>query len=125
MEGREKQRIEHLLDDWGRWVKQGRTWPNTLGYPRQTMEARVMSNEIGSRSMPSRSKVPRRTIWDERITKVDQICNRMPPDLRTVVKARYVERLSVRDIAVCSHQSKNTIEKSCAEAIAWVGGAMA
>ena len=124
MNRRERMRIEGLLSDWGAWVRQGRTWPNTLGYPRKTMEARVMSNEIGGRSGGVQSRVPRRTVWDERIVKIDRVCSRMPDEMRGVAQARYVDHLSVREIAAKAQQSKTAVEKRCCEVIAWVGGAM-
>lgn len=148
MQGFKRKSIDGLLVSWGLWVRQGRTWQNRLGYPQASIgfgqaepatvshrtpqrfraedvhhiaPRRSLSSSWGSRS---RSVVPNKTNWNEVVVKVDRICGRLPGDLRLIAAARYVERLSVRDIAEQTHTPKNRIERECAEVVAWVAGAI-
>lgn len=114
---------ERTLAAWGFWVRQGRTWPNTLGYPRATVEARLMDGSAAGPVVRC-AKVPTRLAEDREIEELDRVLVRMPEHLQRVVVAKFIRGQSFRDMAGNEATSRSEVHKRYSMALAWVHGAM-
>lgn len=120
----QKQFIESVLKHWGLWVRDGRTWPNALGYGSETVEARLMAEGAGACSSTGTkgSKVPLWTNWDRQIIQADKAINEMPNNLRLVVSAHWVKGLSLRDIASRTDRPRSEVRQLHENAMYWLDG---
>ncbi len=119
-----RRRLEHLtkaLDWWAAWVRAGRTWPNTLGFPGATVEYRMMRGETAG--APQRgSKTPLRFTLDSEVEDIDRALQRMPEGLRAVVCARHMRGMSLRDGANAVGITVNEFRAQHRMALAWLDG---
>ena len=119
-----KRRIEYLktaLTWWADWVKSGKTWPNTLGYPQATVEWRMMRGEAAGGAR-GKSKVPHRINWDQEVLDIDRALNKMPEQWFVVVNGTYVGGLSSRKLAKIIETTPTEIHFRLREALAWLDG---
>jgi len=124
---RERERIKNLLHAWGAWVRDGRTWPNTLGYPRESVEARLMAEGAGAVSGGGgggRSRSPAYTNWDREVIEVARAINRAPDDYQWILTAVYVAGLDYRSLAKAQETPRHAVTMQCRDALVWVSGAV-
>jgi len=98
MNNKDRLYVIRELNAWSNWVRQGRTFPNILGYKGSTVEYSLMRGETGG-DYQSTSKVPGRFNLDRNVECIDKVFWRFPIDIRDPITAIYLYRLSERRTA--------------------------
>ena len=139
-----------LLNAWGRWVRDGRTWPNTLGYPKASPghgdgvepatdytgltrwhyaaedKHHIESPPVqkSSRVKQSRTRVPMHFTGDREIEQVDKIIGRLSADMHALLNEIHIRGRSCRDVAGSVEASPATVAKLYSTALGCVFGAL-
>ena len=98
MNPRDKCFVDRELKAWAAWMKQGRTFPNTLGFKSSTVEWALMRGETGGDGV-SGSKIPTRFNCDRNVATIDRVFWHMPVKPREAVSGVYIYCMPQKTIA--------------------------
>ncbi|MCP4304675.1 MAG: hypothetical protein GY788_07330 [bacterium] len=113
--------VEARLADWGRWCC--RQEAGVAGYPRQTIlgrlrtEGGVLSRAQGASAVPMDSGA-------EQVERVVTRLRSVRQEWADVLRKRYVDGLTVRQIACDIHASLGATHLMLSSAKGWIGGAI-
>ena len=92
------------------WWRDGRTFPNTLGFKRETVEYALMRGETGG-DVHGKSKVPTRFNDDTNIRKLDRAYWRMGEKQQCTISLIFYKRKSERDAAACLGVTRHVVRQ--------------
>ena len=102
--------VQRELIAWSNWMRQGRTFPNALGYKSSTVEYALMRGETGGDYINS-SKVPSKFNCDRNVEIIDKTFWRLPENQQSAITGIYIYKMPERRIAVICEVSRHEIRK--------------
>ncbi len=110
MNQRDRLWIQREWIAWANWVRDGRTFPNALGYKSKTVEYALMRGETGG-DVKGTSRVPTRFKDDRNVHLLDRVFWQLDAQPKYAIQLVYVRRKSERDVAICLDTSRHKVRQ--------------
>ena len=95
---------------WASWMRQGKTFPNALGYKSGTVEYALMRGETGG-DIHAGSKVPDRFDCDRNVEILNKVFWNLPENTKNAISGVYLYRMQERRIALIIDVTRHKIRR--------------